>query len=75
MNKPAIKVVKRSNKSLTEDARIVISTPKFGTSTQLKLVNIVRNWISERRENSRLEKVISHGEISAWKNNCKNSTE
>lgn len=41
--------------------------PSVEREARLSTVNIVEIWISERRENSRLEKVFSDDKISNWK--------
>lgn len=75
MNKAVIKIVKRQKKELAENPQIVVNSSKGESNIQLRIVSIVRNWISERRENSRVEKVFSDSKISAWKNTCKNAPE
>jgi hypothetical protein len=67
MNKNAIKVVKRNEKDGAQEAPVVVSASKAERNNQHKMVNMVNNWISERRENSRAEKVFSDGEILGWK--------
>ena len=72
MNKDAIKVVKRNKKDGAEKLKAVVNAPKVETDNQLKIVNVINNWISERRENSRVEKVFSDGKILGWKIMSKN---
>lgn len=67
MNKDKIKVVKRNIKDGGEKPQVVFKTPKVESDTPLKIANVVNNWISERRENKRAEKVYSDSRISAWK--------
>lgn len=75
MNKDAIKVVKRNKKDGANKPRVVVNAPKAESNIQLKIANVINNWISERRENSRMEKVFSDSEISAWKIMSKNYKE
>lgn len=67
MNKDAIKVVKRNKKDGAEKPRVVVNTPKAESNIQLKIADVINNWISERRENSRVEKVFSDSKILGWK--------
>ncbi|HSK72193.1 MAG TPA: hypothetical protein VK892_10890 [Pyrinomonadaceae bacterium] len=67
MNKDKIKVVKRNKKDGAEKPQVIFNAPKVESDTRLKIVTVVNNWISERRENSRAEKVFSDSRISAWK--------
>lgn len=63
MNKVAIKIVKKG----VGKTQVVIKASRDERDVQLMMVNVVGNWISERRENSRVEKVFSDSKISAWK--------
>ena len=65
MNKDAIKVVKRNKKDWAK-LKIVVNAPKVESDDPLKIANIVNDWISERRENSRVEKVFSDSKILGW---------
>jgi hypothetical protein len=67
MNKDAIKVVKGNKKDAAEKTQAVANAPKVESDTQLTMVKAVKNWISERRENSRVEKVFSDDKILIWK--------
>lgn len=58
MNKDTIKIIKRNKKDETEKIEAVVVTPKAESDTQRGIVNTVKNWISERRENSLAEKVF-----------------
>jgi hypothetical protein len=58
MNKNAIKVVKRDRKDEAEKTEAVVENPKAASDTRRGIVNAVKNWISERRENSLAEKVF-----------------
>ncbi|HLM03468.1 MAG TPA: hypothetical protein VK400_20610 [Pyrinomonadaceae bacterium] len=73
MNKDAIKIVKRNKKDAAEKTGAVVETPKVETHTQRGIFNAVRNWIFERRENSRAEKVFSDDKISSWETMSENS--
>lgn len=72
MNKGTIKVVKRNKKDGTGKSQIVVTASKAESNTKLKIANVVNNWISERRDNSRAEKVFSDSEILGWKISQKN---
>lgn len=72
MNKDLIKIVKRNKKDEVEKTQVVVNATKVESNIQHKLVNVVSNWISERRENSRVEKVFSDSNILAWKIMSKN---
>ena len=67
MNKDAIKVVKRNEKDGAKKLKAVVNAPKVENGNQLKIVNVINNWISERRENSRVEKAFSDSKILGWK--------
>ena len=67
MNKDTIKVVKLNKKDGAEKLKVVVSTPKVESDIQLKITNAVNDWISERRENSRVEKAFSDNKILGWK--------
>lgn len=75
MNKDTIKVLKRNKKDAAEKTQVAVNSAKVESDIQLKIVNVVSDWISERRENSRVEKVFSDSEILAWKIMSKNFTE
>jgi len=72
MNKDAIKVVKRNKKDGAKKLKAVVNVPEVESDNQLKIVNVINNWISERRENSRIEKVFSDNKILGWKIMSKN---
>ena len=72
MNKDAIKVVKRNKKDGAKKLKAVVNAPEVESDNQLKIVNVINNWISERRENSRVEKVFSDNKILGWKIMSKN---
>ena len=65
MNKTSIKVIKRKDAEATANARIQnarepkqTATPdeeKIKRRSQREIVGTVSNWISERRENNRIE--------------------
>jgi hypothetical protein len=67
MNKDAIKIVKRNKKDGADEVPAVVDALKVEKDDQHKMANLVNNWISERRENSRAEKLFSDGELSGWK--------
>jgi hypothetical protein len=67
MNKVAIKVVKRNKREAAEKTQAVPAVPNVESDTQLTIVIAVKNWISERCENRRAEKVFSDDKILGWK--------
>lgn len=73
MNKDAIKIIKRNKKDGAEKARAEVEAPKAESDARHGIVNTVKNWISERRENRREEKVFSDDKISGWATMSKNS--
>ena len=72
MNKDAIKVVKLNKKDGTKKTQAILNASKVESEIQLNIVNVVNKWISERRENSRVEKVFSDSKILGWKIMSKN---
>lgn len=67
MNKNAIKVIKRDKTAGTQKIKIDFNIVNIKRKTQINLINAVNDWISERRTNSRIEKVFSDSKISEWK--------
>jgi hypothetical protein len=67
MNKDTIKIVRRNKKEVVEKLKVVINARKVESDIQLKIANVVNDWISERRENSRVEKVFSDTKLLRWK--------
>lgn len=67
MNKEVIKVIKRNKKEGAQKEPVVVSASKVEKDDQHKMTNVVNNWISERRENSKAERVFSDDKISSWK--------
>jgi len=74
MNKDLIKVVKRDKKDLAKP-QVIVNPAKVEKNIRHKIVNVINNWISERQENSRREKVFSESNISTWKIMSKNFIE
>lgn len=66
MKKDAIKVVKRNKRNEAEKTQNVVEAPEVNSDTQHGIVKAVKNWISERRENSHAEKVFSDEKILDW---------
>jgi hypothetical protein len=75
MNKYLIKVVKQNEKAGIKISRGVVNSTKVKINTQPRIVETVKNWIAERRENDRLEKVFSENNILAWKIKSENFNE
>jgi hypothetical protein len=67
MNKYVIKVVKRDKKDGPKKIAIVLNAAEVERKDRREAVAIVNDWISECRENTRLEKVFSDSKILAWK--------
>ena len=66
MRKDEIKVIKRINTEEVTQTKILINLPKSENNIRHKLGNVVKDWISERRENSRIEKLFSDSNILDW---------
>lgn len=64
MKKDEIKVIKRIKSIEAKATKIVVS--KNENAIRHKIVSVVNDWISERRENSRIEKLFSESNILAW---------
>jgi len=64
MYQHTIKVIK---KDLVKKVKVIIAIPEIANEIHLNTVDVINNWISERRETSRLEKVFSAARILAWK--------
>jgi len=64
MYQHTIKVIK---KDLVKKVKVIIAIPEIANEIRLNTVDVINNWISERRENNRLEKVFSAARILAWK--------
>jgi DUF917 family protein len=67
MKKGSIKVVKRNKKDAAEKTQAVADAAEAESVGQGRIVNVIKDWISERRETSRAEKVFSDDKISEWK--------
>ena len=65
MRKVEIKVIKQNNIEGVEETKIVL--PKSENKIRHKISNVVKDWVSERRENSRIEKLFSESNILAWR--------
>ena len=64
MYQRTIKVIK---KDLVEKVKVIIAIPEIANEIHLNTVDVINNWISERRENNRLDKVFSAARILAWR--------
>jgi hypothetical protein len=67
MIKNVIKVIKRNGKAAAGKPRVSVTAVKVQSDIQLDITNAVSGWISERRENSRIEKLFSDDKILTWK--------
>ncbi|HRH45769.1 MAG TPA: hypothetical protein PKY82_29275 [Pyrinomonadaceae bacterium] len=66
IKKTAIKVIKRIKNGEVKVIKIVVI--KSENKIRHKIGTVVNNWISERRENSRIERLFSENNILAWQN-------
>ena len=66
MNKYVIKIIKRDRSGVKKIA-VTLDTPGFERKDRREAAAIVNDWISESRENSRIERLFSKTNISAWK--------
>ena len=66
MKKTGIKIIKRINAAASR-TKVEAVVEKTVDESRLQLGKIVQNWISERRENSRLERIFTDNRIVAWK--------
>ena len=64
MYKRTIKVIK---KGVVEKVKVIVAIPEIANEIHLNTVDVIDNWIRERRANSRLEKIFSAASILAWK--------
>ncbi len=67
MRKNEIKIIKRIKIGEAEKNKDVTNVAKLESDIRIQLGNVVKDWISERHENSRLEKIFSDSNILAWK--------
>jgi hypothetical protein len=65
------KVVIKIDKGIRKKGKMTAAeiAPEVEIDRQQNMVDVVNNWISERRENRLLEKTFSDESISAWKIN------
>lgn len=73
MRKDEIKVIKRIKNEEVEETKIVLT--KSENNIRHKIDNVVKDWISERRENSRIERLFSESNILAWQMSTSESNE
>lgn len=66
IKKTAIKVIKRIKNGEVKVIKIVVI--KSENKIRHKIGTVVNNWISERRENSQIERLFSENNILAWQN-------
>ena len=77
MIKTSIKIIKRKDAEVSAAAKSQItrelkqtassSKEKNERTSQREIVGKILNWISERRENNRIEENAATGEFLAWK--------
>jgi hypothetical protein len=66
MYKRSIRIIKRNKVAALKEIRVV-SSAKAAIGVQHERADSINSWISERRENARLERVFSDTKILAWK--------
>jgi hypothetical protein len=66
----SIKVIKRNHPCGDPESEIVAAPGKSDKSSLGEVGLIVRKWISERIENSRIERVFSDNKIKSWKSSA-----
>lgn len=66
IKKATIKVIKRIKNGEVKVIKIVVI--KSENKIRHKIGTVVNNWISERRENSQIERLFSENNILAWQN-------
>lgn len=64
MRKDEIKVIKRIKNEEVKETKAVL--PKSENNIRHNIGSVVNDWISERRENSRIERLFSESNILAW---------
>lgn len=67
MNKYVIKVINRGNKAGAKQTVVVLDAAKIEHRDGREAAGIINDWISESRENSRVERLFSDNKISARK--------
>jgi hypothetical protein len=65
MSKNQVKIVKR-NKGTSEKEEVLPVAIKTEKEINRGIAYTVNNWINERRENRRMEKLMSVDKIAAW---------
>lgn len=66
MGKDEIKVIKRIKIDEAQRTKAETTLVKSERNIRHQLGNVVKDWISERRENSRMEKLFSESNILNW---------
>lgn len=68
MRKDGIKIIKRINIGrVAEKIKTPANIIKIESEIRLKVIKVVKDWITERHENSRIEKLFSENNILNWK--------
>ena len=67
MRKDRIKIIKRLDVGQTEMAKAPINITEIEKVIRTNRVSVVKDWITERQENNRIEKLFSENNMLAWK--------
>lgn len=78
MSKRPIKIIKRESGRLVPstptDSEILMQQQKDEVEDERDMKKVVKNWISERRENSKAEEVYSNRQLFDWDSEEPSST-
>jgi hypothetical protein len=70
MSKRPIKIIKRESEGIAPPAptadEILMQRLKDNADDERDITKAVKNWISERRENSKAEEVYSNRQLFEW---------
>lgn len=70
MSKRPIKIIKRESEGIAPPAptadEILMQQLKDNADDERDITKAVKNWISERRENSKAEEVYSNRQLFEW---------
>ena len=78
MPKRPIKIIKRESgeiaPSTPTDSEILMQQQKDDVEDERDMKKVVKNWISERRENSKAEEIYSNRQLFDWDSEESSST-
>jgi hypothetical protein len=75
MRKDGIKIIKRINIGIVEKVKSPHEVKRIECEIRINQVKVVKEWVSERNENSRIEKLFSDNNILNWKISTSNLPE